>query len=94
MFKVNNRNTRARCEICLKLAIKTPEQKIDTGWDEVAISAYDNGIKTFDRVISYPSGVGPRIICKEELIRHSKIKTEHNDYLWWSYKKIVWSGST
>ena len=25
MFKVNNRNTRARCEICLKLIIKTPE---------------------------------------------------------------------
>ena len=25
LFKVNNRNTRTRCEICLKLAIKTPE---------------------------------------------------------------------
>ena len=25
MFKVNNRNTRARCEICLKLTIKIPE---------------------------------------------------------------------
>ena len=24
LFKVNNRNTRARCEICLKLTIKTP----------------------------------------------------------------------
>ena len=81
MFKVNNRNTRARCEICLKLAIKTPEQKIDTGWDKVALSAYDNGMKTFDRVISYPSGVGSRIICKVELIRHSNIKTGHNDYL-------------
>ena len=27
MFKVNNRNTRTRCEICLKLIIKTPEQR-------------------------------------------------------------------
>ena len=27
MFKVNNRNTRARCEICSKLAIKTPERR-------------------------------------------------------------------
>ena len=27
MFKVNNRNTRARCEICLKLAKKTPERR-------------------------------------------------------------------
>ena len=25
MFKVTNRNTRARCEICSKLTIKTPE---------------------------------------------------------------------
>ena len=27
MFKVNNRNTRARCEICSKLIIKTPERR-------------------------------------------------------------------
>ena len=27
MFKVNNRNTRTRCEIRLKLAIKTPERR-------------------------------------------------------------------
>ena len=26
MFKVNNRNTRTRCEIYLKLTIKTPER--------------------------------------------------------------------
>ena len=26
MFKVNNRNTRTRCEICSKLRIKTPER--------------------------------------------------------------------
>ena len=26
MFKVNNRNTRKRCEICSKLTTKTPEQ--------------------------------------------------------------------
>ena len=26
MFKVNNRNTRTRCETCSKLIIKTPEQ--------------------------------------------------------------------
>ena len=26
LFKVNNRNTRTRCEICLKLTIKTPER--------------------------------------------------------------------
>ena len=27
MFKFNNRNTRTRCEICLKLTIKTPERR-------------------------------------------------------------------
>ena len=26
IFKVNNRNTRPRCEICSKVTIKTPEQ--------------------------------------------------------------------
>ena len=26
MFKVNNKNTRARCEICSKLSIKIPER--------------------------------------------------------------------
>ena len=26
MFKINNRNTRKRCEICLKLTIKTAER--------------------------------------------------------------------
>ena len=27
MFKVNNGNTRTRCEICSKLKIKTPERR-------------------------------------------------------------------
>ena len=27
MFKVYNRNTRTRCEICSKLTIKTPERR-------------------------------------------------------------------
>ena len=27
MFKVNNRNTRTKCEICSKLTIKTTEQR-------------------------------------------------------------------
>ena len=32
MFKVNNRNTRTRCEICSKLAIKTPERRLASFW--------------------------------------------------------------
>ena len=27
MFKVNNRNTRTRCEICSQLTVKTPERR-------------------------------------------------------------------
>ena len=27
LFKVNNRNTRTRCETCSKLTIKTPERR-------------------------------------------------------------------
>ena len=27
LFKVNNRNTRKRCEICSRLTIKTPERR-------------------------------------------------------------------
>ena len=27
LFKVNNRNSRKRCEICSKLTIKTPERR-------------------------------------------------------------------
>ena len=29
LFKVNNRSTSKRCEICLKLTIKTPERRHD-----------------------------------------------------------------
>ena len=32
MFKVNNRNTRTRCEICSKLTIKTPERRQSLFW--------------------------------------------------------------
>ena len=31
MFKVNNRNTRKRCETCSKLTIKTPERHCRSG---------------------------------------------------------------
>ena len=59
MFKVNNRNTRTRCEIWSKLTIKTPEQryftpcsiafvvnfeKVNASWEDV------NGFKSTGRV--------------------------------------------
>ena len=55
-FKVNNRNTRTRCEICSKLTIKTPEwwtyftscssvpignfYQVNAGWDWVCSSVF------------------------------------------------------
>ena len=62
MFKVNNRNTRTRCEICSKLTVKTPERRyfttcssvfivnfeqINAGWEDV------NGFKSTGRVSSF-----------------------------------------
>ena len=32
LFKINNRNTRKRCEICSKLKIKTPERRHTSFW--------------------------------------------------------------
>ena len=32
LFKVNNKSTRTRCEICSKLTIKTPEQRLASFW--------------------------------------------------------------
>ena len=32
LLKVNNRNTRTRCEICSKLIIKTPERRLASFW--------------------------------------------------------------
>ena len=32
LFKVNNRNTRTRCQICSKLKIKTPERRQASFW--------------------------------------------------------------
>ena len=28
MYKVNNKNTRARCEVCSKLTVETPEPRL------------------------------------------------------------------
>ena len=41
MFKVSNRNTRARCEICSKLKIMTPE-RLQWGRSGVFIVNFEN----------------------------------------------------
>ena len=38
LLKVNNRNTRKRCEICSKLTIKTPHDVIARPWDKTVLS--------------------------------------------------------
>ena len=44
MFKVNNKNTGVRCEICSKLTIKTPERRY---WRHsgVFIVNFERGLK-------------------------------------------------
>ena len=40
LLKVNNKNTRARCEICSKLTIKTPERR-----QKLTIETLEQGVK-------------------------------------------------
>ena len=48
LLKVNNRNTKTRCEICSKLTIKTPERRLIVnfghliaGWDSSQYERHD-----------------------------------------------------
>ena len=50
LFKVNNRNTRKRCEICSKLTIKTPERRDVTGVVLVFLLLTLNIFHTFSSV--------------------------------------------
>ena len=62
MFKVNNRNTRTRSEICSKLTIKTPERRYFTPYSSVFIVNFEqinagwedvNGFKSTGPVSSF-----------------------------------------
>ena len=49
LFKVNNRNTRKRCEICSKLTIETPEQRqYFTPYSSVSIFNFEHVIAGWD----------------------------------------------
>ena len=68
MFKVNNRNTRTRCEICSKLTIKIPERRhwqVDASW---------NTTKTGDLHINSLSDklLGITFDCKWKFNKHIK----------------------
>ena len=62
MLKVNNRNTKTRCEICSKLTIKTPERRYFIPYSSVFIVNFEqvnacwediNGFKSTGRVSSF-----------------------------------------
>ena len=62
MFKVNNRNTRTRCEIWSKLTIKTPERRYFTPCSSVFVVNFElvnaglediHGFKSTGRVSSF-----------------------------------------
>ena len=56
MFKVNNRNTRTRCEICSKLTIKKVErcQQVNAGW--VNLSGYNAEFQMISHSINKTRG--------------------------------------
>ena len=41
LLKVNNRNTRTRCKICLKVTMKTPERRLSIANFEHVIAGWD-----------------------------------------------------
>ena len=45
MFKVNNGNTRTRCEICSKLIIKTPERRSAITCSKLTVETLEQGVK-------------------------------------------------
>ena len=49
LFKVNNKNTRKRCEICSKLTVKTPERR-HLGCPDVFISSVP--IVDFEQILA------------------------------------------
>ena len=48
LLKVNNRNTRTRCEICSKLTIKTPESQESQAIKDGVYNIYSNWINRVD----------------------------------------------
>ena len=58
MFKVNNRSTRTRCEICSKLTIKTPERRYFTPYSSVFIVNFEQVNAGWEDVNSFKS-TGP-----------------------------------
>ena len=55
MFKVNNRNTRTRCEICSKLTIKRPERRYCTPSSNVFIVNFEQVNADWEDFIGFKS---------------------------------------
>ena len=67
MFKVNNRNTSTRCEICSNLTIKTPDDAI-VNFEQVNAGWVGSTIKLFSPLCgpSFPIDVknfGAKLFC-------------------------------
>ena len=77
MFKVNNRNTRTRCEICSKLTIKIPERRhwqVNAGWDNVVIICQKYYIEIILKInqLYWPSNIhGTANKCSAEIIAYN-----------------------
>ena len=88
MIKVNNRNTRTRCEIWSKLTIKTPERRYFTPFSSVFIVNFEqvnagqedvNGFKSTGRVSLFfcfdrGKGLGNSGISQDYLVSCPTVK--------------------
>ena len=69
MFKVNNRNTRTRCEIWSKLTIKTPERRYFTPCVSIFIVNFEQVNADWEDVNVFKSTAGALFIyffCKSQ----------------------------
>ena len=72
MFKVNNRNTRARCEICSKLTIKTPERR-HCSVKKAFLKISQNLPETICATAFF-NEVAKEILAETEIVGRSRIK--------------------
>ena len=81
MFKVNNRNTRTKCEICSKLTIKTPERRYFTPYSSVFIVTFEQINAGWEDVNGFKS-TGPvsSFYCFDRE-KESKKRGKSQDYL-------------
>ena len=85
MFKVNNRSTRTRCEICSNLTIKTPERRqYFTTCSSVSIINFEHVIAGWECPLS-------RVYSLIYPLSHSLFRNWFENYLFRNWFENYWS---